>query len=540
MIGLVGSQSRATAAEPREADEIVVYHDIPYREGGSRSWNLDLALRKDARGKVRPGIVVIHGGGWLEGDKSSFASREQGTPGNIVDFAALGFVAAAINYRLSGEAPFPAALEDCKNAVRWLRAHSKEYHLDPDHIGAYGNSAGGHLAMLLGMVDRDEHLEGDGPYQDQSSRVQASASDSGPIDLVAQHKQGTLRVVCEKFMGGPPEAERLAAYLRASPANQIAVRTPPILLIYGVTDNQVPVETADRFALALGRAGLKDVSYYRLAAVDHCPHSLVRVPYLRSVVNDFFRRTLMSEGVARIGTKDEAGRAATRSDLAKQIAELRRMGGVVFEREGTVVEVNLNRTRVQDDDLGRLADFTKMTDLSLEETSIGDDGLRRLATLKDVIWLNLYRTRVGDAGLFHLKGLIKLERLPLGETKVSDAGLQHLAGMSHLAYLGLRGDRITDEGLRQIQRLTSLTGLNLGQTELTDRGLAHLRTLVRLRQLWLNDTQITDAAVKGLAGLDALEDLYVFRTDMTIEGIKEFKRLRLGCRIYFHSDQVPD
>jgi len=296
VIWLAVGEPGLTAAEPPGPEDIVVFHDIPYREGESRQWKLDLAIKKDAPNEPRPGIVVIHGGGWVEGDKSSFASREHGIPGNIVDFAALGFVAVTINYRLSGEAPFPAALEDCKTAVRWLRAHAKDYHLDPDHIGAYGNSAGGHLAMLMGMAGNEAQRKGDGPYQDQSSLVQAVVSDSGPIDLVDQYHRGVLRQVCAQFMGGPPEGERAAAYRRASPADQINSRTPPLLLIYGVEDNQVPVESADRFVLALGRAGLKDVSYIRLAHVDHCPHSLVRVPVLRPVVNEFFVRILMHPG----------------------------------------------------------------------------------------------------------------------------------------------------------------------------------------------------------------------------------------------------
>jgi acetyl esterase/lipase len=294
-IWLAGGRQEVIAAEPTAPEDIVVFRNIAYREGTSRQWKLDLAMNKDLRGQPRPGIVVIHGGGWLEGDKSSFASREHGVPGNIVDFAALGFVAVTINYRLSGEAPFPAALEDCKNAVRWMRAHAREYNLDPDLIGAFGNSAGGHLAMLLGMIGQDAHLEGDGPYQEQPSLVQAVASDSGPIDLVEQYRSGALREVCTRFIGGPPEGERSAAYRRASPIEQITRWTPPLLLIYGVEDGQVPVESADRFVLALGRAGRKDVSYYRLAHVDHCPYSLIRVPTLRPVVDQFFLRTLMHE-----------------------------------------------------------------------------------------------------------------------------------------------------------------------------------------------------------------------------------------------------
>jgi acetyl esterase/lipase len=281
--------------------------DVPYREGPSKSWRLDLAMTEDAHGKPRPAIVVIHGGGWREGDKSSFASRKDGVPGNIEDFAELGFVAVTINYRLSGEAPFPAALEDCKCAVRWLRAHAAKYNIDPKRIGAYGNSAGGHLALLLGMVGKDAGLEGDGPYKEHSSAVQAVVSDSGPLDLIQQYQHGALRSVVGQFLGGPPEGKRAALYKTASPIHQITPHTPSLLLIYGGADEQVPIETADQFVLALGRAGLKDVSYHRLAYVDHCPYSLVRLPGLRQVVDEFFLRTLMHPETARQVRRRAAG-----------------------------------------------------------------------------------------------------------------------------------------------------------------------------------------------------------------------------------------
>jgi acetyl esterase/lipase len=275
------------AAEPLDDPaDITILHNLRYREGQSRQWLLDLAMPKERGAKPRPVIVVIHGGGWIEGDKSSFATRKHGVPGNIVDFAALGFVAATINYRLSREAPYPAALEDCRAAVRWLRDHAKDYHLDPGRIGAYGNSAGGHLALLLGMTA-------------DAGRVQAVVSDSGPIDLGYQYQHQALRQVVGQFLGGPPEGERAMLYRQASPSHQITGQTPPLLLIYGVVDGQVPVETADQFVAALDRAGKKDVSYYRLAAVDHCPHSLQRVLYLQPAVNEFFVRTLISAPVAR-------------------------------------------------------------------------------------------------------------------------------------------------------------------------------------------------------------------------------------------------
>jgi pectinesterase len=124
------------AADRLPVAEISVERDIAYRPGPSKAWRLDLAMPKARTGKPRPAIVVIHGGGWLEGDKSSFVFTDRSSPANIVDFARLGFVAVSINYRMSREAPFPAAVEDCKAAVRWLRAHAKELHVDPNQISA--------------------------------------------------------------------------------------------------------------------------------------------------------------------------------------------------------------------------------------------------------------------------------------------------------------------------------------------------------------------------------------------------------------------
>jgi len=280
------------ADDNRIPDDIAVLYNLRYRDGSVKDWVLDLAMPKDSGGKPRPAIVVIHGGGWLEGDKSRFSTPENRPPGNIIDFAKLGFVAATINYRLSKDAPFPAALEDCKCAVRWLRASAEKFQIDPDRIGAWGNSAGGHLALMLGMVDDKASIAVEGPYQERSSRVQAVVSDSGPIDLLYQYEHNQIPSAIVQFLGGAPNDSRISNYKLASPINHISAKTPPLMLIYGGADTQVGIETADRFVVALRQAGLKDVNYHRLGTVDHCPHSLVRVPWLVPAVNEFFLRTL--------------------------------------------------------------------------------------------------------------------------------------------------------------------------------------------------------------------------------------------------------
>ena len=104
-----------------------------------------------------PAIVIVHGGGWSSGSKQSRVYRTM-----ALYYADKGYVTASVEYRLTGEAPFPACIEDVKCAVRWLCAHADEYHIDPEHIGAFGHSAGAHLVMMLAMCPVSAGLEGDG------------------------------------------------------------------------------------------------------------------------------------------------------------------------------------------------------------------------------------------------------------------------------------------------------------------------------------------------------------------------------------------
>jgi acetyl esterase/lipase len=137
--GTIAPQRRSGFAPPLPAGTSAKY-DVPYVEGGGKSQSLDIFVPAGAA-KPMPLVIWIHGGGWQQGDKAQSPA---------VGLLRWGYVVASINYRLTDEAIFPAQINDCKAAVRWLRAHAEEYHIDPDHIGAWGASAGGHLVALLG------------------------------------------------------------------------------------------------------------------------------------------------------------------------------------------------------------------------------------------------------------------------------------------------------------------------------------------------------------------------------------------------------
>ena len=170
-----------------------------------------------------PAVVYIHGGGWMEGDKADVVTK----PGDF------GYLMASINYRMYPAARFPAMIEDVKCAIRFLRAHARQYNLNPERIGLFGISAGGHLAALAGLADESAGWDV-GQYLDQSSRVQAVLSVCGPADLTKLFPEWVEEVKGNVFGAG-----QLA---NSSPVNHARAGAPPFLIIHGDADEVVPVE----------------------------------------------------------------------------------------------------------------------------------------------------------------------------------------------------------------------------------------------------------------------------------------------------------
>ncbi len=198
-----------------------------------------------------PAIVLIHGGGWYLGDKGGERTRQM-----MNRFAHAGFVSLSINYRMSDEARFPAAVEDCKLAVRWLRAHADNYRVNPDAIGAMGTSAGGHLSAMLAVTRPEDGFDSAGGYEDQSSAIQAAVPVCGPMDMgipLAEKSDGELDPLVIRFLPDAP-VDLMQLARRASPLHYVHPKVPPMLLIHGTADKRVVVDHSQLMAETLKKA----------------------------------------------------------------------------------------------------------------------------------------------------------------------------------------------------------------------------------------------------------------------------------------------
>jgi acetyl esterase/lipase len=200
-----------------------IERDLEYVKNGHERHRLDVYLPGSGDGPF-PVVIWLHGGGWIRGSKENC---------HAAPLVAKGYAAISMNYRFLQQAPFPAQIEDCKAAVRWVRANAKKYHFDPDHIGMMGASAGGHLASLLGTSGGVKELEGQLDNLDQSSRVQAVIDQFGLL-RIAQDKTNKSDVL---------------AYITKD--------APPFLIVHGDRDKSVPIKQSEQLTAALQKAGVE-------------------------------------------------------------------------------------------------------------------------------------------------------------------------------------------------------------------------------------------------------------------------------------------
>ncbi len=229
---------------PRLLPGIKAMRDVAYVENGHERNRLDLFVPENPQGKL-PLVVWIHGGAWKGGSK-------EGCPAMFL--LGKGYAVASINYRYSQQAIFPAQIEDCKAAIRWLRANADKYSLDSKHVGVWGGSAGGHLVALLGTSGSVKELEGKGGNADQSSTVQAVVDWYGPSDLTVMGDLGDGPIA--QLLGGPTK-EHLDQARKASPVVYVSKESAPFLIMHGDEDKVVPIVQSERLAAALKKAGVE-------------------------------------------------------------------------------------------------------------------------------------------------------------------------------------------------------------------------------------------------------------------------------------------
>jgi len=244
-------------------DGTVVARDKPYVANGHPLQTLDLYIPK-SKAPV-PLIIYVHGGGFRGGDKG-----EQ----NPIPFLRDGYAMASVNYRFSQNAIFPAQIEDCKAAVRWLRANARKYNLDPERFGAWGTSAGGHLVAMLGtsggtgIFDLGENLE-------FSSSVQAVADYFGPTDFLQMDAHRLPNGMVHNTPGGPESMliggtlqENPEKVTRANPITYVTSKAPPFFIAHGDRDPLVPHHQSELLEAALKAAGVP-VSLYTVKGAGH-------------------------------------------------------------------------------------------------------------------------------------------------------------------------------------------------------------------------------------------------------------------------------
>jgi acetyl esterase/lipase len=233
---LAASGVLAAPAPPAVPDDVLFEANIEYANPDGQHLQLDLARPKTGEGPF-PAILCIHGGGFRAGSR-------QGYDAQCIRLAQHGYVAATVTYRLAPRYQFPAAVNDVKEAVRWLRANADKYHLDPHRVGVTGGSAGGHLAQFLGVTADVKQFEGDGGHRDRSSRVACVVNFFGPSDFTHSYgKSVDAAEVLPLFLGGNLEQAR-HRHIVASPLYWVTPHAAPTLCIHGTKDPYVAYEQA--------------------------------------------------------------------------------------------------------------------------------------------------------------------------------------------------------------------------------------------------------------------------------------------------------
>lgn len=247
---LLASSVPLYAQTPSTTDGVKSEMDVVYGEAGGQKQKLDIYSPADIA-STRPAVLYIHGGGWSGGDKAAYKPL-------AAMLAKAGYVCFWANYRLvtKDSNKYPAQIDDAQRAVRWIRAHAAQYRIDPNRIGAIGDSAGGHLVALLGTRDTRDNT--DSELSKYSSKVKCVVDLYGPADftLPSNGVSDVAKGIVVNFLGKKPE-EAPELYKEVSPVTYVSKTSAPFLIFHGDKDPLVPLDQSRRLYDALRKAGVE-------------------------------------------------------------------------------------------------------------------------------------------------------------------------------------------------------------------------------------------------------------------------------------------
>lgn len=255
-------------AQGPDSSGVQIDRDLEFATIGDQSLKLHLYRPEDSSGNV-PVVVLIYGGAWMARNQAMETPR-------ALWLARNGFAAAVIDHRLSSEALFPAQINDCKAAVRWLHANGADYGVDADHIGAWGASSGGYLASLLGVTGNATPVESDAGITNEPGQVQAVVDFFGPTDLLKMQAHSLpgswlnhdAANSPESLLVGAPIQENQEKAGQANPIRYVTRDAPPFFIVHGEQDPLVPCNQSERLFDALKQAQA-DVTFYKIAGAGH-------------------------------------------------------------------------------------------------------------------------------------------------------------------------------------------------------------------------------------------------------------------------------
>ena len=294
-----GRRQRNGSRDQLNNDRINIKTDIPYADTENPRQSLNLILPKDRKKKILPALIYIHGGGWKNGNKNQGNVR-------LIPYVESGeYVGISIGYRLSGEAQWPAQIHDCKAAIRWVRGNAKNYGINPEKIGMFGTSAGGHLVAMLVTSKNVKELEGDlGNYKKMKSTVHCVVNFFGPSALLEMSKYPSR---IDHDAANSPESELIGGALQenkkkamdASPINYVTKDDCPFIHVHGTDDQLVPYNQS----VILHKKLLENGCDSRLITVKGGGHGGFRNDTIQKITEKFFAKQLLGKEL-QIGKRE--------------------------------------------------------------------------------------------------------------------------------------------------------------------------------------------------------------------------------------------